>query len=332
MSLSSPFIHRPVATTLLNLSIILAGAVAFMFLSVAPLPQVDFPVISVNASLPGASPDTMASSVATPLERALGTIAGVNEIRSNSSQGSTRIWVQFDLGKDINAAAREVQAAINASRSLLPSALPGMPTYRKINPSQAPIMILALTSKTRPTSELYDLASTLLAQKVAQVSGVGDVEVGGGSLPAVRVELQPNALAQYRISLDDVRQAIATANLLRPKGSVENAQNHWQVQASDQLSRASDYKPLIVMYRNGAAVRLDDVARVYDGVEDRFASGFFNDQPAVLLVVSRQPDANIIQIVDAIHAQMDTLRAFLPAGVNLSIASDRSPGIRTTLH
>ncbi len=332
MSLSSPFIHRPVATTLLNLSIILAGAVAFMFLSVAPLPQVDFPVISVNASLPGASPDTMASSVATPLERALGTIAGVNEIRSNSSQGSTRIWVQFDLGKDINAAAREVQAAINASRSLLPSALPGMPTYRKINPSQAPIMILALTSKTRPTSELYDLASTLLAQKVAQVSGVGDVEVGGGSLPAVRVELQPNALAQYRISLDDVRQAIATANLLRPKGSVENAQNHWQVQASDQLSRASDYKPLIVMYRNGAAVRLDDVARVYDGVEDRFASGFFNDQPAVLLVVSRQPDANIIQTVDAIHAQMDTLRAFVPAGVNLSIASDRSPSIRATLH
>ncbi len=332
MSLSSPFIHRPVATTLLNLSIILAGAVAFMFLSVAPLPQVDFPVISVNASLPGASPDTMASSVATPLERALGTIAGVNEIRSNSSQGSTRIWVQFDLGKDINAAAREVQAAINASRSLLPSALPGMPTYRKINPSQAPIMILALTSKTRPTSELYDLASTLLAQKVAQVSGVGDVEVGGGSLPAVRVELQPNALAQYRISLDDVRQAIATANLLRPKGSVENAQNHWQVQASDQLSRASDYKPLIVMYRNGAAVRLNDVARVYDGVEDRFASGFFNDQPAVLLVVSRQPDANIIQTVDAIHAQMDTLRAFVPAGVNLSIASDRSPSIRATLH
>ncbi len=332
MSLSSPFIHRPVATTLLNLSIILAGAVAFMFLSVAPLPQVDFPVISVNASLPGASPDTMASSVATPLERALGTIAGVNEIRSNSSQGSTRIWVQFDLGKDINAAAREVQAAINASRSLLPSALPGMPTYRKINPSQAPIMILALTSKTRPTSELYDLASTVLAQKVAQVSGVGDVEVGGGSLPAVRVELQPNALAQYRISLDDVRQAIATANLLRPKGSVENAQNHWQVQASDQLSRAADYKPLIVTYRNGAVVRLEDVARVYDGVEDRFASGFFNDQPAVLLVVSRQPDANIIQIVDAIHAQMDTLRAFLPAGVNLSIASDRSPSIRTTLH
>ncbi len=332
MSLSSLFIQRPVTTTLLNLSIILAGAVAFMFLAVSPLPQVDFPVISVNASLPGASPDTMASSVASPLERALGTIAGVNEIRSNSSQGSTRIWVQFDLGKDINAAAREVQAAINASRSLLPSSLPGMPTYRKINPSQAPIMILALTSKTRPISELYDLGSTVLAQKVAQVSGVGDVEVGGGSLPAVRVELQPNALAQYRISLDDVRQAIARANLLRPKGAVEDAQHHWQVQASDQLTRAADYRPLIVTYRNAAAVRLGDVARVYDGVEDRFASGFFNDQPAVLLVVSRQSDANIIQTVDAIHAQMETLRAFLPAGVDLSIASDRSPSIRTTLH
>ncbi len=332
MSLSSPFIQRPVATSLLNLSIILAGAVAFTFLAVSPLPQVDFPVISVNASLPGASPETMASSVATPLERALGTIAGVNELRSNSSQGSTRIWVQFDLGKDINAAAREVQAAINASRSLLPSALPGMPTYRKINPAQAPIMILALTSKTRPTSELYDLASTVLAQKVAQVSGVGDVEVGGGSLPAVRVELQPNALAQYRISLDDVRQAISMANLLRPKGAVEDGQHNWQVQASDQLTRASDYKPLIVTYRSGAAVRLDDVARVYDGVEDRFTTGFFNNQPAVLLVVSRQPDANIIETVDAIHAQMDTLRAFLPAGVALSIASDRSPSIRTTLH
>jgi multidrug efflux pump len=332
MSLSSPFIKRPVATTLLNLSIILSGAVAFMFLAVSPLPQVDFPVISVNASLPGASPETMASSVATPLERALGTIAGVNEIRSNSSQGSTRIWVQFDLGKDINAAAREVQAAINASRSLLPSALPGMPTYRKINPSQAPIMILALTSKMRPTSELYDVASTVLAQKVAQVSGVGDVEVGGGSLPAVRVELQPNALAQYRISLDDVRRTISTANLLRPKGAVEDEQRHWQVQASDQLTRAADYKPLLVMYRGGAAVRLDDVARVYDGVEDRFTTGFFNNQPAVLLVISRQPDANIIEIVDAIHAQMDTLRAFLPAGVELSIASDRSPSIRTTLH
>ncbi len=331
MSLSSPFIKRPVATTLINLSILLAGAVAFFTLPVSPLPQVDFPVISVTASLPGASPETMASSVATPLERAIGTIAGVNEIRSSSSQGSTRIFIQFDLGKDINTAAREVQAAINASRSLLPSALPGMPTYRKINPAQAPIMVLALTSKTRTMSEIYDLASTVLAQKVAQVQGVGDVTVGGGSLPAVRVELQPNALAQYGISLDQVRRTISEANLLRPKGVVEDGDRAFQVAASDQLTKAEQYAPLIVAYRDGSAVRLSDVARVYDGVEDRFNTGFFNDDPAVLLVVSRQPEANIIKTVDAIHAQLPMLRAFLPPDVELSVASDRSPSIRATL-
>ena len=313
MSLSAPFISRPVATTLLNLSIVLAGAVAFLQLPVSPLPQVDFPVIAVSANLPGASPETMASSVATPLERSLGTIAGVNEIRSWSSQGSTRVMLQFDLGKDINAAAREVQAAINASRSLLPSALPGMPSYRKMNPSQAPIMILALTSDTKPTSEIYDLASTVLAQKVAQVTGVGDVTVGGGSLPAVRVELQPNALTQYGISLDDVRRTIATANLLRPKGSVEEGQRSWQIKASDQLSRAEEYKPLIVAQRNGASVRLSDVANVYDGVQDRYNTGFFNNKPAVLLIVSRQPDANIIETVDAIHGA-DARAARVPAG------------------
>src|SRR5262245_6482439 len=273
MSLSSPFIRRPVATTLLNLSIILAGAVAFAMLAVSPLPQVDFPAIFVSAGLPGASPETMASTVATPLERAIGTIAGVNEIRSTSSQGSTRMFVQFDLGKDINTAAREVQAAINASRSLLPSGLPGMPSYRKINPSQAPIMVLALTSPTRTSSEIYDLASTVLAQKVAQVTGVGDVTVGGGSLPAGRVELPPNALAHYGISLDDVRRTIASGNLLRPKGAVEDDERYWQVQASDQLARAADYQPLVVRYRDGAPVRLSDVARVYDGVEDRFNTG-----------------------------------------------------------
>jgi multidrug efflux pump len=332
MSLSSPFIRRPVATTLLNVSVILAGAVAFGLLAVSPLPQVDFPVISVSASLPGASPETMASSVATPLERALGTIAGVNEIESRSSQGSTRISVQFELDKDIDAAAREVQAAINASRSLLPSSLPGMPTYRKINPSAAPIMVLALTSKTKSTTEIYDVASTVLAQKVAQVTGVGDVTVGGGSLPAVRVELQPNALTHYGIALDDVRRAIAGANLLRPKGAVEDAQRYWQVQASDQLSTAADYRPLVIRYQDGAPVRLADVARVYDGVEDRFNTGYFNNEPAVLLIVSRQPDANIIQTVDAIYDQLPSLRAYLPAGVDLHIASDRSPTIRATLH
>jgi multidrug efflux pump len=332
MSLSSPFIHRPVATTLLNLSIVLAGAVAFGLLAVSPLPQVDFPVISVGAGLPGASPETMASSVATPLERALGTIAGVNEITSRSSQGSTRITVQFDLGKDINAAAREVQAAINASRSLLPSALPGMPSYRKVNPSQAPIMVVALTSTTKTTSELYDLASTVLAQKIAQVTGVGDVTVGGGSLPAVRVELQPNALTHYGLSLDDVRRAITGANLLRPKGVVEDSDRSWQVAASDQLVRAADYRPLVVRYLAGAPVRLADVARVTDDVEDRFNTGFFNNDPAVLLVISRQPDANIIKTVDAIREQLPTLRAYLPAGVALAVASDRSPSIRATLH
>jgi multidrug efflux pump len=332
MSLSSPFIKRPVATTLLNLSVVLAGAVAFTMLPVSPLPQIDFPVIFVSANLPGASPETMASSVATPLERALGTIAGVSELSSNSSQGSARINVMFDLGKDINVAAREVQAAINASRSLLPSGLPGMPQYRKINPSQAPIMILALTSKTRTPSEMYDVASTVLAQKVAQVTGVGDVTVGGGSLPAVRIELQPYALMHYGIALEDVRRAISGANLLRPKGGVEDDRRYWQIQASDQLTKARQYEPLVVTYRNGAPVRLADIARVTDGVEDRFNSGYFNDQEAVLLIISRQPNANIIETVDAITAQIPTLKAFLPADVELHVASDRSPAIRTTLH
>ncbi len=331
MSISSPFISRPVATTLLSVSVVLVGGLSYLLLPVSPLPQVDFPAISVTASLPGASPETMASSVATPLERALGTIAGVNQLSSQSSQGSTRINVQFDLGKNIDAAAREVQAAINASRSLLPSALPGMPSYRKINPSQAPIMLLALTSDQATTSELYDLASTVLAQKVAQVTGVGDVTVGGGSLPAVRVELQPQALTQYGLSLDEVRQAIGSANLLRPKGAIEDAERHWQVQASDQLSTAADYQPLIITYRNGAPVRLSDVARVYDGIEDRYNAGYFNDKPAVLLVVSRQAQANIIATVDGVREQLPALRAFLPAGVALDVASDRSPTIRATL-
>ena len=262
---------------------------------------------------------------------ALGTIAGVNEIRSDSSQGSTRVNIQFDLGKDINNAAREVQAAINASRSLLPSALPGMPSYRKINPSQAPIMILALTSDTATTSQLYDLASTVLAQKVRQVTGVGDVTVGGGSLPAVRVELDPRSVTQYGLSLEDVRRTIQQANILRPKGSVEEGDRYWQIQASDQLTQAAEYAPLIVTYRNGAPVRLSDIAKVTDGVEDRFNTGYYNNRPAVLLIVSRQPDANIIKTVDAITTQLPTLRAFLPADAHLDVASDRSPSIRATL-
>jgi multidrug efflux pump len=332
MSLSSPFIERPVATTLLSLSVVMVGVLGYMLLPVSPLPQVDFPAISVSASLPGASPETMASSIATPLERALGTIAGVNQIDSQSSQGSTRIFIQFDLGKNIDTAAREVQAAINASRSMLPSSLPGMPQYRKINPSQAPIMLLALTSKTATSSELYDLASTVLAQKVAQVIGVGDVTVGGGSLPAVRVELQPQALTQYGIPLDQVRQSISGANLLRPKGIIEDGERHWQIAASDQLTRAADYRPLVIAYRDGAPVRLQDVANVYDGIEDRYNAGYFNNENAVLLVVSRQPQANIIATVDGVMEQLPALRAFLPAGVSLDVASDRSPTIRATLH
>ena len=300
MSLSSPFIRRPVATTLLNISVVLAGAVCFSLLPVSPLPQIDFPVIFVSANLPGASPETMASTVATPLERALGTIAGVNELSSNSSQGSARIMVQFDLGKDINVAAREVQAAINASRSLLPSALPGMPAYRKINPSQAPIMILALTSETRTASEIYDLASTVLAQKVAQVAGVGDVTVGGGSLPAVRVELQPYALMQYGIALDEVRRAISERQCCGRR-----ARSRTNAHVADPRQRSAlegeGIRPLIVTYRSNAPVRLTDIAKVYDGVEDRFNIGFFNRKPAVLLIISRQPDANIIKTVDAIH-------------------------------
>jgi multidrug efflux pump len=324
MNLSAPFITRPVATTLLSLSVVAVGALGYTLLPVSPLPQLDFPAITVSASLPGASPETMASSVATPLERALGTIAGVNEIRSQSSQGSTRVIIQFDLDKNIDSAAREVQAAINASRSLLPSSLPGMPSYRKINPSQAPIMLLALTSETATTSQLYDLASTVLAQKVAQVTGVGDVTVGGGSLPAVRVELQPGALTQYGISLDEVRQAISGANLRRPKGMVEDSDRHWLIQASDQLVTAEEYQPVVIAYRNGAPVRLSDVARVYDGVEDRYNSGYFNDKPAVLLVVSRQAQANIIATVDGVRAQLPALRAPMTSVWNTTRPRTRS--------
>ncbi|KCB33469.1 RND transporter, Hydrophobe/Amphiphile Efflux-1 (HAE1)/Heavy Metal Efflux (HME) family, permease protein [Bordetella hinzii CA90 BAL1384] len=281
MILSAPFIVRPVATTLLALAVVLAGALAFRLLPVAPLPQVDIPTISVTASLPGASPETMASSVATPLERSLGSIAGVTEMTSRSTQGSTRITLQFDLSRDIDGAARDVQAAINAARSLLPTSLRSNPTYHKANPSAAPIMTLAMTSKTLTQGQLYDLASTIVAQKLAQVNGVGEVTVGGSSLPAVRVSLNPGALANRGVSLDQVRQTLSNANALRPKGLLENDEYHWQILASDQLSRAEQYRPLIVAWVNGAAVRLSDVATVEDSVEDLFQTGFYNDGKAV---------------------------------------------------
>ena len=332
MNLSAPFILRPVATLLLSLAILLLGGVSFGLLPVAPLPKMDFPAITVQASLPGASPQVMAATVATPLERSLGTIAGISEMTSRSSQGSTRIILLFDIDRDIDAAAREVQAAINAARKLLPSGMRTMPSYRKVNPSQAPIMVLSLTSEVLSKGQLYDVASTILAQKLSQVTGVGEVQIGGSSLPAVRVSLQPRLLDQYGIALDDVRQAIADATGQRPKGAVENDDQHWQIQANDQLERAAQYAPLIVRQDNGASVRLGDVASVVDSVEDRYNSGFYNDNEAVLLVVNRQSGANIIETIADIRAQLPALREVIPASVKLEVAMDRSPVIRATLH
>ncbi|MDT8208324.1 MULTISPECIES: multidrug efflux RND transporter permease subunit MdtC [Serratia] len=325
------FIHRPVATTLLTLAIAISGAIGFRLLPVSPLPQVDFPVISISASLPGASPETMASSVATPLERALGRIAGVNEMTSMSSLGSTRVILQFDLDRDINGAARDVQAAINAAQSLLPTGMPSRPSYRKVNPSDAPIMILTLTSDTYSQGQLYDFASTQLAQKISQTEGVGDVSVGGSSLPAVRVELNPSALFNQGVSLDAVRQAIANANVRRPQGAVENPQQRWQIQANDALKTADAYRPLIVHYNNGSAVRLADVAEVNDSVQDVRNAGMTDAKPAIILAISRAPDANIIETVDRIRAELPALQENIPASIKLSVAQDRSPTIRASL-
>jgi multidrug efflux pump len=331
LNISRPFIERPVATTLLTLGIALAGIVAFNLLPVSPLPQVDFPTISVQASLPGASPETMASSVATPLERSLGRIAGVTEMTSSSSLGSTRVTLQFDLSRDIDGAARDVQAAINAARSLLPSGLPNNPTYRKVNPADAPVMILALTSETRTTGQMYDAADTILAQKLSQVEGIGQVRVGGGALPAVRVELNPPALDRYGIGVEDVRAAIAATNANRPKGSVEDGERYWQIGANDQAKKAADYLPVIVAYRSGAAVRLADVADVVDSVQDVRNAGLSNGKPAVLLIVYRQPGANIIETVDRVYALLPQLRASLPGAIDLAVAMDRTPTIRASL-
>ncbi|MEX0162572.1 efflux RND transporter permease subunit [Pseudomonas brassicacearum] len=332
MNLSGPFIKRPVATMLLSFAIMLLGGVSFGLLPVSPLPQMDFPVIVVQANLPGASPEVMASTVATPLERSFGAIAGVNTMSSRSSQGSTRVILQFDLDRDINGAAREVQAAINASRNLLPSGMRSMPTYKKVNPSQAPIMVLSLTSDVLKKGQLYDLASTILSQSLSQVSGVGEVQIGGSSLPAVRIELEPHLLNQYGVALDDVRTAVADSNVRRPKGSVEDDQRMWQVQANDQLEKAKDYETLIIRYQDGSVLRLKDVAKVTDSVEDRYNSGFFNNDAAVLLVINRQAGANIIETVNEIKAQLPALQAVLPASVKLNLAMDRSPVIKATLH
>ena len=332
MNVSSIFIARPVATTLLTLGVTLAGMLGFRLLPVSPLPQVDFPTISVQANVPGASPETMASTVATPLERSLGRIAGVTEMTSSSSLASTRITVQFDLNRNIDGAARDVQAAINAARSLLPTSLQSNPTYKKVNPADAPILILALTSDTLSRGQMYDAASTILAQKISQVQGVGQVTVGGSSLPAVRVEMNPNALNKYGISAETVRAAIATTNANRPKGFIEDAERHWQIHANDQAKTAAEYIPLVIAYRNGAAVRLSDVAEVADSVQDLRNAGSANGKPSVLLVLNRQPGANIIDTVDRVIALLPQLRASIPSAIDVSIALDRTPTIRASLY
>ena len=331
MNISAPFIARPVATTLITIGIALAGMLGYHFLPIAPLPQVDFPTISVSASLPGASPDTMAATVATPLERALGSIAGVTEITSRSSLGSSSVTLQFDLSRDINGAARDVQAAINAARTLLPSGLPSNPTYRKVNPADAPIMILALTSKTLTRGQMYDTASTVLAQRLAQVDGVGQVNVGGGALPAVRVELNPDKLAANGIALDQVRQAITNANANRPKGAVEQGGRYWQVGANDQARTAAEYAPVVLSYRDGAALRLRDVAEVSDSVQDVRNYGASNGQPAILLFIQKEPGANIIETVAHVRELLPRLQASIPPAIELKVISDRTPTIRASL-
>jgi multidrug efflux pump len=331
MSLSTPFIRRPVATTLLTFGIAAAGAVAFFHLPVSPLPQVDFPTISVRAQLPGASPEIMATSVATPLERHLGQIANVSEMTSSSSVGSTRINLQFGLDRDINGAARDVQAAINAARADLPASLRSNPTYRKVNPADAPILILALTSDTMQQGELYDAATTVLAQKLSQVEGIGEVTVGGSSLPAVRVELNPQALSKYGIGLEDVRAALASANAHSPKGAIEVKDRRYQIYDNDQASRADEYKSLIVAYRNGSPVHLADVGEVIDSVENLRNAGLANGKPSVLVILYRQPGANIIDAVDRVRSLLPDLQASISPAIDITVAVDRSTTIRASL-
>nr|WP_205711404.1 efflux RND transporter permease subunit [Janthinobacterium lividum] len=334
--MSEPFVKRPIATVLLTIGIALAGIGAFFVLPVSPLPQVDYPTISVSASLPGASPATMATSVATPLERRLGVISGVNEMTSSSGTGSARINLQFDLNRKIDSAAREVQAAIAAARVDLPATLRSNPTYRKANPSDAPVIILALTSKTRTPGQIYDAVSNLVQQKVAQVKGVGDVELGGGSLPAVRVELLPYQLNHYSVSMEDVRAAIQASNANRPKGAISGDERSLQIYSGAATASggrsAADYRSLVVAWRDGAAIRLDDVAEVVDGVENNNTLGLFNGDPAVIVLITRQPGANVIATVDGVRALLPQLQAQLPGDIKLQVASDSTNSIRSSLH
>lgn len=332
MNLSGPFVRRPVGTTLLTLGVALTGLAAFFVLPIAPLPQVDFPTVNVQATLPGGSPSTMASSVAAPLEKRLGVIAGVTEMTSQSGIGTTRITLQFDLSRDIDGAARDVQAAINAARADLPATLRTNPTYRKANPADAPILIMALTSDTRSPASIYDAVSNVIQQRLLQVEGVGDVELGGGALPAVRVDLNPLALARYGIALEDVRSALSSASAHRPRGVVEDDDLAWQIEGSEPGLHAADYRDLVIAWRNEAAVRLSDIASVYDGPEDIRTMGLFNGVRAVSVIISRQPGANIVATVDAVKAQLPALAAVLPKDIKLQVAADRTTTIRASLH
>ncbi len=331
MNLSAPFIARPVATTLLTVGLALAGMVAFFGLSVSPLPKVDFPTIQVQASLPGASPETVATSVTTPLERRLGAIAGVNEITSSSTVGNSRITLQFDLSRNIDGAARDVQAAINAARADMPSNLRSNPQYRKINPADAPVLVLALTSNTLGQGRLYDAASNVLQQKLSQVGGVGQVTLGGSSLPAVRVEINPSALTKYRIGLESVRAALAAANANAPKGAIEIGERRYQIYSNDQARVADEYRDLVIGWRNGSPVRLSDVAEVIDSVENIRNEGQANGKRSVLVIVYKQPNANIIETVDQVKALLPDLGASLPSEIDLTVVSDRTTTIRASL-
>src|SRR5215469_12957765 len=340
MNISAPFIKRPIGTTLLTLALLLSGILAFQFLPVAPLPQVEFPVISVSAGLPGASPETMASSVATPLERQFGRISGVNQMTSTSQLGSTNIVLQFDLNRNIDAAARDVQAAINAARGQLPANLPSNPNYRKVNPADAPILILSLTSDTIRLPAIYDAANSILAQKLAQVSGVGQVIVGGGANPAVRAELNPMLLNKLGVSTQQVASALSNANANKPKGQMAGPTSAWTVDANDQLLKAEEYRPLIVAYNQNGVVRLGDVADVQDSVEDLRNAGIAGishgnpnakSKRAVLLIIFRQPGANIISTVDNIRTLMPELRSSISPAINVDVVMDRTLTVRASV-
>jgi multidrug efflux pump len=328
MSISEPFIHRPVATTLLTIALGLAGGIAYFYLPVAPLPEVEFPTLMVSAALPGASPETMASSVATPLERQFGRIAGLNEMTSSSSLGSCSITMQFDLSRNIDASARDVQAAINAARGQLPTNLPQNPSWRKINPADSPILMIGLTSETMPPGKVYDVAASILQQKLAQMKGVGQVSVGGGALPGVRVDVNPTLLNKFGLGLEDIRTMLGTANANRPKGDFHDINRVWSIGTTDQLRLAAQYEPLVVAYKNGAVVKLSDVARVTDSVEDIRNIGYVNNQPAMMLVIFRQPGANIIQTVDRVLAALPQLQAEVPAAMHMKVILDRTTTIR----